>query len=590
MSRPGLLLLLLLPLLARPVAADEIVLQSGGRLEGEIVEITDERVVLKIPHGQIILERRQVAEIRREDAIDYLKREARSRMERNPQDAVLLYRRALKQDPADEQARTGLEDSFVLWVEALLRQHRLREAIDALEQLHAFRADHPRIRPLVQEISAELEETSRYYRGGMEAFKRGDDRRGLALLAAWRLRRPAGDDEARKALAKAHAHVGRRALEAGALRAALDHFRTAKAYGGGREVRDDLFRLQPLAVLEVLKEGDLRAARRLIDRIATSYPDPAVPVFLRAVAAHLQGEVAEAVEGYTESARLAEERVRSTDGLDYEEVRGYAMSTLREAIAHPPQEGVGKWREVFIEPLEPDLSSAYFTVYAPTDNRAGDLAEVAGEVYRRASKELLGRVPSKDRIEVVVHATRAAYIAADPVPPGSPLEGVTIPREQTGGCCYDTLGAEGRTLVRIEIFLDDPRLAEDTLPHEVIHAVQRHGLGAFRRMHWFDEGLATTYESKQASERRIGRLRQAGRIIPFPQFVSLQSTPPGSAGLFYDQAHALSVFLKQLGSPEDWRRFLSLLATRSFEDTIREAWGVESLDDLERQFLGWIFA
>ena len=69
-SRPGLLLLLLLPLLARPVAADEIVLQSGGRLEGEIVEITDERVVLKIPHGQIILERRQVAEIRREDAID----------------------------------------------------------------------------------------------------------------------------------------------------------------------------------------------------------------------------------------------------------------------------------------------------------------------------------------------------------------------------------------------------------------------------------------------------------------------------------------------------------------------------------------
>ena len=224
---------------------------------------------------------------------------------------------------------------------------------------------------------------------------------------------------------------------------ALDHFRTAKAYGGGGEVRDDLFRLQPLAVLEVLKEGDLRAARRLIDGISTSYPDPAVPVFLRAVAAHMQGEVAEAVEGYAESARLAEEHVRSTDGLDYEEVRGYAMSTLRAAIAHPPQEGVGKWREVFIEPLEPDLSSAYFTVYAPTDNQAGDLAEVAGEIYRRASKELLGRVPSKDRIEVVVHATRAAYIAADPVPPDSPLEGVTIPREQTGGCCYDTL-AEAR--------------------------------------------------------------------------------------------------------------------------------------------------
>ena len=239
--------------------------------------------------------------------------------------------------------------------------------------------------------------------------------------------------------------------------------------------------------------------------------------------------------------------------------------------------------------MEPDLGSAHFTVYAPTDDQAGDLAEVADDVYRRAALELIGRVPSEDRVEVVVHATRAAYIAADPVPPGSPLEAVTVPREQTGGCCYNTLGAEGRTLVRIEVFLDDPRLAEDTLPHEVIHAVQRHGLGAFRRMHWFDEGLATTYESKQASERRIGRLRQHGKIIPFPQFVSLQSTPPGSAGLFYDQAHALSMFLKQLGSPEDWRRFLSLLATRTFEDTVRDVWGVESLDDLERQFLSWIF-
>ena len=154
-----LLLLLLLPLLAPRVAADEVVLHSGGRFEGEIVEITDERVVLKIPHGEITLERRLVAEIRREDMLDYLKREAASRVERTPQDAVLLYRRALEESPADEAALGGLEDSFLRWIDALQKQHRLREAIDVLEELHAFRPDHARIRPLMQEISAEIEET-----------------------------------------------------------------------------------------------------------------------------------------------------------------------------------------------------------------------------------------------------------------------------------------------------------------------------------------------------------------------------------------------------------------------------------------------
>ncbi|MFQ5844437.1 MAG: hypothetical protein ACE5JG_05545, partial [Planctomycetota bacterium] len=116
--------------------ADEVVLGSGGRISGEVVEVTGEKVVVRLPHGQAELPRRLVVEIVREEPAVYFKREAESRLRAgHPQDAVRFYRRALAAAAADPEAAAGLERSLVAWARRLLRRHRLDEARTAVEAL-----------------------------------------------------------------------------------------------------------------------------------------------------------------------------------------------------------------------------------------------------------------------------------------------------------------------------------------------------------------------------------------------------------------------------------------------------------------------
>lgn len=103
-------------------------------------------------------------------------------------------------------------------------------------------------------------------------------------------------------------------------------------------------------------------------------------------------------------------------------------------------------------------------------------------------------------------------------------------------------------------------------------------------MHWLDEGVATLFESEVC--RRARRMRfLASAPAPLPEFVSLKTTPAEEGVAFYDQAHALAEFLRARADDAQWRRFLARLGTHSFEDGLRECFGIDSLDALERLWL-----
>ena len=140
----GLCAAVLVCLLLAPGSADEIVLTNGRRLSCDIIEVGDERVVVRLPHGTVEFPRHLVSEIRREDRGDYLKREAGSRLRRGSTGgAVELYERALQASPRDAEARAGLERALVSHARALAHQYRFRDAVKALERLEEVAPNRP---------------------------------------------------------------------------------------------------------------------------------------------------------------------------------------------------------------------------------------------------------------------------------------------------------------------------------------------------------------------------------------------------------------------------------------------------------------
>jgi len=580
-----------LVLLLGAARADEVVLKSGGRISCEVVEVRETSVLVRLPNGSMEIERSRIESIVREAKGDYLGREATGRLKAgSAASAVDLFERALREEPSSEAARAGLLDALLAHGTELAGRFLLDEAWAASERMLGLAAGHEGARGLQRLVGEERAENDRIAARARDLLERGDFDGALPLLESWRLRRPPGDAAARAAIASAHIGSGNARLRAEDLRGAIDHFRAAASYGESKRVEEALFLLKPVSFLEALRNGETADARRQLDSIATTYPDPAVPLFLKAVLHHVTGRVEEAIRAYADAERVAERATRPAKGLPYEVVKAQASAVLRAAVARPPQEGAARWRDTFLGPLRRDASAAHFVVYAPTDRMARDIAVAADRLFGEIARELLGALPGPLPIELVVHASRQAYLAADQVPPGSPWAAIMISREKTGGVCYDTLDEKGAAIVRIEVCSDAAGLLEDTLPHEITHAVQRRGLAVYRRAHWLDEALAMQQESAASRARRLAGVRRAPALIPLPELLSLRSTPPDRMELFYDQSCALAEFLRARGGASGWRRFLEAFARCPIEAALCDTCAIGDLDTLERLFLEWLAA
>jgi tetratricopeptide (TPR) repeat protein len=357
--------------LAAVAPADEIILKTGGRLSCEVLAETRDEVLVRLPGGTMTIPVDRIEAIEREGLAQYLKREASLRRRSGDAlDAVPLLERAYVNDPSDTEVRQTLIDALGESADALVRQFRFATARRMLVRLKQLDPGHRALIALPPRIAREEAQAARRYDEASEAATRGDYRRALALLEEWRVRRPIDDGEARAAMAACHAAAARVASQQGELRAAFDHFRAAAAWNTTAEIDGALYRLQPLAVLEALREGDIETARTLLDGIETTYPYASVPRFLHAVLMHVTGDVAGAVTAYADAGRMAEQEPGGRSGIDYETARRFATATLRTAVARPPQEGVQKWRELFIDPLVRDDAGTHFVVYAATAQQA----------------------------------------------------------------------------------------------------------------------------------------------------------------------------------------------------------------------------
>jgi hypothetical protein len=141
------------------------------------------------------------------------------------------------------------------------------------------------------------------------------------------------------------------------------------------------------------------------------------------------------------------------------------------------------------------------------------------------------------------------------------------------------------------ISLEGPiaRILDSVLPHEMTHAVfATH----FRRPlpRWADEGASTLveHESQRAEqERQLTNSLLSGTALSLSELLAA-SDAPQTATAAYVQGYSLTQFLLAQGDKHKFVEFLDEgLAGDSWSDAVRNHYGYQSLEELQRLWLEW---
>jgi hypothetical protein len=217
-----------------------------------------------------------------------------------------------------------------------------------------------------------------------------------------------------------------------------------------------------------------------------------------------------------------------------------------------------------------------FEVSAPTKKLAEQFGKYA-EVYRKEKAlDWLGEeMPAwKKRCPLVIEIT-----------PG-----------RTGGATTFTFSKRGGvTSQEMKIFGDTKQLLESVLPHEVTHTVFAHHFGR-PVPRWADEGGSVLSENDSERLEHDIKCREflnANRGIPLKHLFPMKDYPKDTIVL-YAQGFSVSHYLIELGGGglDGRQKFLNFLETgmandgRNWEAAIQKHFNVDSLDDLQENWIG----
>jgi hypothetical protein len=214
--------------------------------------------------------------------------------------------------------------------------------------------------------------------------------------------------------------------------------------------------------------------------------------------------------------------------------------------------------------------TANFVVEAPSAELAREVAGAAEAWRSRLAIEWLGK-----ELPRWAHPCHISVRVGDELAPGGRTR----------------LFAEGGRAQVWNISLEGPlaRILDSVLPHEMTHAVfATH----FRRPlpRWADEGASTVveHESQRAEqERRLPGFLLSGTALSLAELF-IAGDGPETAAATYLQGYSLTQFLLAQGDKHKFVEFLDEgLAGASWSAAVRNHYGFESLDELQRLWLQW---
>jgi hypothetical protein len=147
---------------------------------------------------------------------------------------------------------------------------------------------------------------------------------------------------------------------------------------------------------------------------------------------------------------------------------------------------------------------------------------------------------------------------------------------------------------RMEVQGSLERILDSVIPHEVNHTILA---CYFRRKvpRWADEGAATIIEHESERQRQIDlveKLIHHGRRIPLRVLFEMKNYPDDSDQLMalYAQGYTLTEYLLQKGGRQLFLNFLNDAHQRGWNAAVTQFYKARSIEELERDWSGWIVA
>ncbi|MFN0057106.1 MAG: peptidase MA family metallohydrolase [Planctomycetota bacterium] len=570
--------------LASSVSADVIVLKNGNEIRGRVKQEFGDTIEVELPYGSMMIERREVREIRREDEAEYLKSAGEQLLAGRDVGKGLEYlRRAHREAPDSNQHLRALVNALAVAGRAHYDQRRHRAAQALVEEGLRLAPEQVELTKLERELKASAAQQARLSTEADAAEARGDFAEAHARLKTLRELWPEDRELYRARYAMAAARLGHQRLEANAHQEARDFY--FEALCANPDLVDQLRLPLGYAALQVvlpkLQQGEMQSARRELLTVFEVLPDHPAITYCLAITEESCGNLSEAAELYS---RLAGPEHKQIDGKQHlASLRQAAEAYLADARIIESPAPTAHWATAAGPPGI--LKSKHFDIRHSNASLGQEVGAQLEEQLKRYQRTWFRGtdIGIMNRVTVQVHGDRPGFLAASGAPAWS--AGMTQHERRFGKVISQTIHFLG----------ESPQLLTATLPHELSHVLLPHLFGAQARIPlWLDEGIATNEEPafKQLFYARTAREALADEtLFPLSALSEMTSYPvEDRTGTFYAQCNSLVSYIYQkLGRARAFELFRAMTLT-PLDVALRDHSSFVTLAHLEQSWRRWLAA
>ncbi|MBI3829106.1 MAG: hypothetical protein HY291_06300 [Planctomycetes bacterium] len=563
--------------------ADTIHLKNGKQMKGEIIEETEEYVVIRVPFGQVKV---------RQDDIDYVDRQTPEENKVEIGRDLLAQQRygmaidelekTIKSDANSKEAGEELARAYLAYGKHLLKVRRLDEAKSVFVKLRALDSNCKEAAEALKSIEGEnrsLDGIIEQARGKAAqqdldgAIAAYDQALGFAAEARERVAQE---------LARCLARRGDASYQAKNYDAALADLE--RAFGLDSRLTGPLDGLYASAALarisSLLNNGQLQTAQRYLQRVLVFAPTNPTVLYVAGRVEESVKNTASAADFYARGLRT---RVNQATPELLAELRAKLEKSLNMGTEGAPVSVKSVDESTFAE-AKPGAFESYETDHFIVLHHNDALAKEVGQVVEAHLERIAGvtglKTDWKEKPKIYLHHTQEEYTLAT----GQP--------EWTGGVSRFTHTPNGIANIQVHSWQTSPRLFKSVLPHELTHLIVNQSLPNYealpRALH---EGFSVLMEPDYRHNYYINFLRlrfKSQDFIPLSDLLRAKDYPL-DPDFYYAEGFALIAYLVKIKGLDG---ALSLVRdpakAGAIEDRILAIAGQEKLDKLESAWKQWI--